>query len=138
MNEPKPSGIGTPPKRRALIVDDDPIFTVTAAACLSRAGYDVRTAADGVEALELLGVEAFDVALVDLTMPRIDGLRLIALIRGDERLQRLAIMVVSARHDAGAYKEALALGADAVQTKPLDWAALPGRIATMIAEAVTA
>lgn len=121
-------------KHRALVVDDDPIFTVTAAACLTRAGFDVRTAADGVEALELLEVEHFDVALVDLTMPRIDGFRLVALIRGAERLRHLAVMVISVRYDAEAFKEALALGADAIQTKPVDWTILPSRITTLIAE----
>lgn len=112
-------------RERVLVVDDDPIFTGLSSAALERAGFDVCTAADGVEGLELLDREPFDLAIVDLLMPRIDGFRLIALIRGSARLAPLAILVVSVRNDAGAFEEALALGADAIQTKPLDWFALP-------------
>ncbi|MGE0699469.1 MAG: response regulator [Hyphomicrobiaceae bacterium] len=125
-------------RQRVLVVDDDPIFTGLAAACLARAGFDVATAADGVEGLELLDSGGFDIALVDLTMPHIDGLRLIALVRGSARLHHLAIVVVSARHDEDAFREALAIGADAVETKPISWAELPERLRSAIAGRHTA
>ena len=119
---------------RVLVVDDDPIFAGLAAQCLVRAGFDVRTAGDGVDGLEWLDAERFDLAIVDLLMPRIDGLRLIALVRGSERLQSLAILVVSARNDAEAYREAMAIGADATQSKPVDWSLLPERARAVIAD----
>lgn len=120
---------------RVLVVDDDPVFTATAAYCLGRAGYRVQTAADGVEALQLLDLERFDLAIIDLVMPRIDGFRLIALIRGAARLQQLAILVVSSRKDDAVFREATALGADATLSKPVDWPAMPARVAEIIGAA---
>ncbi|MDX2156807.1 MAG: response regulator [Hyphomicrobiaceae bacterium] len=110
---------------RVLIVDDDPIFRTMAASCLSVSGLEAVGAGDGVEALDILDRQAFDLALIDLSMPRVDGFRLIGLIRGTPALARLSILVLSARLDIAAFNEALALGANAFQTKPIDWRILP-------------
>ncbi len=116
------------PTRRILIVDDDPIFTALAEAALADAGYDIEVATDGVEALETLDRAKFSLALIDLSMPRIDGFRLIGLIRGAFRLRSLAIVVVSARDDAAAFEEAIALGANGYCKKPIDWETFPSTI----------
>lgn len=117
---------------RVVIVDDDPLFTSLAVAALRSNGFDVRTASDGVEGLEWIDAERFDLAIVDLNMPRVDGLRLIALVRGAARHSRLAIMVVSARVDPEVFREALLLGADAIGTKPVNWALLPERVKAVV------
>lgn len=119
---------------RILVVDNDPIFSGLARAALGFAGFDVQAAGDGVEGLQLLDRQRFDLVIVDLVMPKIDGLRLIALVRGAVRLRHVAIMVVSARHDAEAFREAMALGADTIEAKPLDWSMLPGRARAIIAK----
>ena len=116
------------PGARVLIVDDDPVFTAMAEECLSDAGYGIRVATDGVEALDILETDPFDLALIDLSMPRIDGFRLIGLIRGAHRWRAMAIVVVSARHDAHAFDEAIAMGAVGYQTKPIDWLKFPEQI----------
>jgi len=118
--------------QRVLIVDDDPIFSGVAAAALGRSGFQVRTATDGVEGLELLDVERFDLAMVDLQMPRIDCLRLIGLVRGALRHHRLAIIVASGCADRNAIHEAFSLGADAYERKPVDWSRLPARARALI------
>jgi CheY-like chemotaxis protein len=110
---------------RVLVVDDDPIFTTMAASCLAASGFATGSACDGAEALELLERRPIDVALIDLAMPRVDGFRLIGLIRSTPALVRLAIVVISARKDAASFEEALALGANAFLSKPLDWILLP-------------
>lgn len=120
------------PVDRILVVDDDPIFAGLASAALTRAGCHVVTACDGVEGLERLDREPFDLALIDLSMPRVDGFRLIALIRGSRRHRHLAIMVASVRHDGEAFREALSIGANAIQTKPLDFRLLAERIRDVI------
>ena len=125
----------TAAKADVLVVDDDPIFTTIAEVRLSNAGYRVRAVNDGVSALELLDSECFDAALIDLTMPRIDGFRLIGLIRGAPRLRRLGLMVVTSRLDQAAWDDALALGAHAVETKPVDWSVVAPRILKIIEEA---
>lgn len=113
---------------RILVADDDPVFTCLATATLSASGFEVRVAADGVEALHLLDSERFDTVLVDLSMPRIDGFRLIALIRGTPRLAGLPILVVTMRSDAAADEEALRLGAAEILRKPVDWKRLTHRL----------
>lgn len=120
---------------RVLIVDDDPFFTTMAETCLADAGYEVRIANDGVEALQILDEDKFDLALIDLSMPRIDGFRLIALIRGAHRLRALAIMVVSAHAEATAFEEAMTLGANGYQKKPVDWTVFAERVGQVLAPA---
>ncbi len=110
---------------RVLVVDDDPVFTGLATSCLQAAGYETATACDGVEALELLQQRSFDLAMIDLAMPRVDGFRLIGMMRSWPSLSRLAIMVISSRSDVEAFEEAYALGANAFQTKPINWELLP-------------
>ncbi|MGE0767552.1 MAG: response regulator [Hyphomicrobiaceae bacterium] len=117
---------------RIIIVDDDPLFTNLSAAVLDRAGFDVQVARDGVEGLERIDAENFDLAIVDLHMPRVDGLRLIALLRGSLRHRRLAVLVVSGRTDADVFREAMQIGADAIEAKPLNWDRLPDRVRAIV------
>lgn len=119
-------------RQRVLVVDDDPIFLALARSSLEGACFDVVTVSDGVEALEALAGCSFDAALIDLSMPRIDGFRLIGLVRGSPRLWRLAIVVVTARRDTEAEREALALGADGHERKPIDWALLGPKLREVI------
>jgi DNA-binding NtrC family response regulator len=76
---------GMPVLPRVLVVDDDPQEQVALSAMISALGYAVETAGDGEEALEKLGSAPFDVILVDLVMPRMDGFELLRnlLERGD-------------------------------------------------------
>ncbi|MEQ1647417.1 MAG: response regulator [Hyphomicrobiaceae bacterium] len=106
---------------KILIVDDDPIFTATATTCLSGKGRTIVSADDGAEALMHLETAIFQLALVDLTMPRIDGFRLIAMLRATPRLRALKIIVVSSRDDSSAIEEATRLGIDGYLTKPVNW-----------------
>lgn len=121
-----------------LVVDDDPIFTAAAASSLGRAGFSVVVARDGVEALEKLEQGRFALMLVDLIMPRIDGFRLIGLVRSLAEHRHLPIMVMTGRADIGAIEEAYALGADAFQMKPVAWTLLPAQIRYMLRTARTA
>ncbi len=125
------------PVARALIVDDDPVFTAMAAACLGGANFECRIANDGVTALEMLETETFHVALIDLAMPRVDGFRLIGFIRSMSRHVRMAIVVISSRQDVAAFEESYALGANGFQTKPVNWALLPTQLRFMLRETGT-
>src|SRR5215472_14652272 len=77
------TGMPVPP--RVLVVDDDPQEQLALSAMISALGYAVETAGDGEEALEKLGSAPFDVILVDLVMPRMDGFELLRNLfeRGD-------------------------------------------------------
>ncbi len=113
---------------RILVVDDDPIFLAVAGSGLAAAGFESIAVGDGVEALEALDAMRFDGALIDLAMPRIDGFRLLGLVRGSERLRRLAIIVVTGRGDTEAVTHAMALGADGYERKPVVWPGLIERL----------
>lgn len=112
----------------ALIADDDPVFVSLATSCLATAGHDVDTASDGAAALQALEGKSYNVAIIDLAMPKIDGFRLIALIRATPGWEDLPIMVLSARNDAAAVEEAYRLGANAFETKPVNWALFPSHM----------
>ncbi|MFZ4531770.1 MAG: response regulator, partial [Alsobacter sp.] len=73
------------------------------------------------EAWERLVDTTFDMALIDLDMPRLDGLGLIMRIRSDERLATLPVVVITGRDDLFAIDRAYEVGATSYVTKPLNW-----------------
>lgn len=119
-------------KARILVADDDPVFRELAASCLTKAGYEVGLASEGAEAMSMLLGGRFDLAMVDLIMPRIDGLRLLGLIRATPKLRVLPILVVTSEEDPLVHKEGLQVGANDYLIKPIEWASLPERIETLL------
>ena len=115
-----------------LVADDDPVFREVAATCLRNYGYDVGLASEGAEAMDMLLRESFDLAIVDLMMPRIDGLRLIALIRATPTLRALPILVITSEEDPSVRAEGMLVGANDYLTKPVDWRNLPSRAAALL------
>lgn len=118
---------------RVLVADDDPIFTDLVCSSLASGRIDVVVADNGAEAMELIATGTFDAAIVDILMPVIDGLRLIALIRATPGLRQLPIMVVTGLADERTRVDCLQTGADDFLTKPVDWQAFPGRVAQLVA-----
>jgi signal transduction histidine kinase/CheY-like chemotaxis protein len=106
---------------RLLVADDNPINLLLAKALLERSGHLVDTAADGAEALEALEGVAYDLAFLDIRMPRIDGLEAARRIRRMKGSGR-ATPLVALTADAGDKERALAraAGMDAFVTKPID------------------
>lgn len=83
-------------KPRALVVDDDPIVLKLLAKVVERAGFDVTTARDGVEALEL-AAGGFDVVTTDLDMPRMNGHEFIQRLH-DLPIPPIPVVVVTGQH----------------------------------------
>ena len=84
--------------RRVLVADDDPALRALLRLVATRAGFETASAANGMEALELLRKETFDVALIDLMMPRMSGYEVLQQIT--DLPHRPAIVVVTAMNDA--------------------------------------
>lgn len=103
---------------RLLVVDDDEEITSTFKAILSSEGYDVSTARDGAEALALARAERFDLALLDLLLPGMDGWTVLQQLR--EVAPATRVVVLCADVDPAGEIEALRLGAVAVVLKPPD------------------
>jgi len=100
---------------KILIADDDPQLLRALRITLTAKGYEIITASNGEEAISLAADERPDVLLLDLGMPRFDGLEVIQAIRG---WSDAPILVVSGRTGAGDKVEALDAGADDYVTKP--------------------
>lgn len=116
-----------------LIADDDPLFRDMAVACLEGAGMTADTAADGAAAMAMLADGAYHLAIIDLVMPRIDGLRLIALVRSTPHLRSLPILMVTAQQDPRLIDDGWQVGANGCVIKPVDWATLPSKVRALVA-----
>jgi len=112
-----------------LIVDDNPVNLKLARVLLVAEGYDVRTAADAEEALEVLGTWRPCVILMDLQLPGMDGLELTRRLKADPATQEIAILALTAYAMKGDEQKALAAGCDGYLAKPIDTRALSGIIA---------
>ncbi len=111
---------------RVLVVDDSERVRKTLATGLRARGMAIETAADGAEALVLLNGSSFDVAVLDLMMPRIDGMQVLEALRG--RRVRPRVLVLSARDQVQDRVDALNLGADDYLVKPFSFDELLARL----------
>src|SRR5215212_3506978 len=84
---------------KLLVVDDDPALSRTLRRALTVEGYDVECAADGGEALQRLAVGRFDAVVLDVAMPRLDGLAVCRRMR--ERRDRTPVLMLTARDAIG-------------------------------------
>ena len=100
---------------RVLVVDDEPQILKTLKTNLSARGYDVDTAADGESALALASRHHPDLVILDLGLPGMDGVEVIAGLRG---WTEVPILVLSAREQEAHKVQALDAGADDYVTKP--------------------
>ena len=108
--------------KRILLVDDVPAVRLSIRAALEAIGHQVLEAADGKEALELLGNQAVDLIVTDLWMPNLDGVELLKRLRaGNANIRVIAISGGGVRKPIDV-SAALAQtwGADAVLYKPFD------------------
>ncbi|HEV8310107.1 MAG TPA: response regulator [Methylomirabilota bacterium] len=103
---------------KILVVDDDAGITATFEKILRGEGYEVATATDGVEAIERAREESFDFVLLDLVMPRMDGLTALQYLNTVAPNAR--VVILSAYLGRNWEAEALRLGAAAVMPKPPD------------------
>ena len=106
---------------RVLFVDDDPILREFAQVNLTSPTTSVDVASNGVEALERLKTQAYDIVLMDLEMPGLDGFGALAQIRADPALARTAVIVQTGREDVEAIDRCFRLGATSFVMKPLNW-----------------
>ena len=106
-------------KKRILIAEDDPSIRKLMEVKLKFHGYEVKVTSDGARAMETLANETFDVILVDLNMPVIDGLKLIKWAR-DEQNIKTPIIVVTALSKQMVKDKVLEAGATDILFKPGD------------------
>lgn len=99
-------------RKRILVVDDSLTVRELQRKLLLNRGYDVAVAVDGMDGWNALRSEDFDLLITDIDMPRMDGIELVSLLRRDNRLQSLPVMVVSYKDREEDRRRGLDAGAD--------------------------
>lgn len=99
-------------RKRVLVVDDSLTVRELQRKLLLNRGYDVAVAVDGMDGWNALRSEDFDLLITDIDMPRMDGIELVSLLRRDNRLQSLPVMVVSYKDREEDRRRGLDAGAD--------------------------
>ena len=107
-------------RKRILIVEDSPTMRQLLVFALRRLkDADIVEAQDGMDGLRKVSSDQFDLALIDINMPVMDGLKLISLIRGEDSLRGIPIVVITTEGAKEDRERALSLGANEYLTKPI-------------------
>jgi two-component system alkaline phosphatase synthesis response regulator PhoP len=83
-------------KRRVLVVDDEPDFAAIVQGNLEKEGFDVEVAYNGVEGMEKVNANPPDAIVLDVMMPEMDGYKMCAAIKGDDRLCEIPVILLTA------------------------------------------
>ena len=114
---------------KILVVDDDVLMLEALDELLTSSGYEVRVAARGQEALEILDREHFDLLILDVVMPKMTGFDLCCEVRKrDDEMSEVKIIMLSAKNEARDSEIEEECGCDLYLTKPID----PGRLKELI------
>jgi DNA-binding response OmpR family regulator len=101
-----------------LVADDDPVIVTLVRFRLERDGCDVVAAADGQAALDVALEQTPDLAVLDVTMPRLDGYEIVRRLREHAPTRRIPILLLTARVQETDVEDGMAAGADDYLTKP--------------------
>ena len=115
-----------------LVVDDVPDNVDILQMRLEAQGYEVMTAGDGLEALEKVCALLPDLVLLDVMMPKLDGIETVKRLKADASLPFIPVILVTAKADASDVVAGLESGGDDYLTKPVDHAALSARVRAML------
>ena len=123
---------------RILIVDDEPQVRKLLDTFLTRSGYTVVTAADGLEALQILHDDVPDLVITDVTMPNMNGLELTRRLRTSHKTARIPILMLSALKQEQDVLAGYAQGADDYVGKPIELTILKAKIEMLMRRVTTA
>lgn len=110
-----------------LVVDDDAANRDVLARRLMRQGYDVSTAENGRLALEMIRESAFDLVLLDIMMPEMDGFEVLKRLKSDDSLHQIPVIMISAMSETDSAVRCIELGAEDYLPKPFDPVLLKAR-----------
>ena len=103
---------------KIIVADDDQALSRTLSWILKENGYDVVTVPNGEHLLDRLGQDTFDLLLLDIMMPKVDGLQLLQRVKADPRFKDLPVLMISSMPPEEATVRALGLGAADFISKP--------------------
>ena len=105
--------------KRILLVDDDEMVLIALQELLGFKGYETRAVPGGAEALDALQGEVFDLVILDVIMPGMDGYEVCRRIRGEERWRKLPVVMLTAMSGEEDRKKGEEAGADLFLPKPV-------------------
>lgn len=111
-----------------LVVDDDRMNRLTLKHAIERLGHTSAAAEDGRQALEMLGAGVYDVVLLDIMMPEMDGFEVLSHIKADSNLRDIPVIVISGLEEMGSAARCIELGAEDYLTKPFNSVLLNARL----------
>jgi adenylate cyclase len=115
-----------------LVVDDDADARRALVRALQAQGHAMHEAGDGAEALERVGQNVFDLVLMDITMPGMDGYEALRRMRADERLQSLPVLMISGLDELAHTARCIEAGAEDFLPKPVDHVLLRARVNSLL------
>jgi phosphate regulon transcriptional regulator PhoB len=118
--------------KRILVVDDEPDLVELVSYNLKKEGFKVTTSPDGEDALEKVRKSAFDLVILDLMLPGIQGVELCRMIRGNPRTEAVPIIMLTAKGDVSDKIRGLETGADDYMTKPFSPKELIARVRALL------
>ena len=121
-------------KKRILLVDDEKDLVETVTFRLEAAGYEVIPAYDGQEALDKARKEKPDLIILDLMLPKMDGYKVCAMLKRDQRYMNIPIIMFTARAQESDEKLGYECGANAYITKPFQHEAVLAKIKELLKE----
>ena len=122
-------------KSRVLIVEDNVDNFELVRFLLERAGYQVLSAANGVEGVDAAKREQPDLVLMDLSMPEMDGWRATAQMKAEETTRHIPVLALTAHTLPGDRKRAIDAGCDGYISKPINVASFDKLVATLLRQA---
>ncbi len=117
---------------RILLVEDNEMNRDMLSRRLERRGYEIGIAVDGRQGVEMATVGGYDLVLMDMSLPEVDGWEATRQLRAAPATHSLPIIALTAHAMAGDRERALEAGANDYDTKPIDLARLLGKIETLL------
>jgi two-component system cell cycle response regulator DivK len=118
---------------KILLVEDNEMNRDMLSRRLQRKGHEVTMAVDGREGVEMARAGAYDIILMDMSLPEIDGWAATRLLRGAPATERVPIIALTAHAMAGDREKAIEAGCDDYDTKPIELPRLLAKIDTLLA-----
>lgn len=120
---------------RLLVIDDNQFDREILVRRLQGRGYSVTQADGGVTALNMLEIQAFDLVLSDIRMPKVDGWEILKYIKGSQTLHHIPVVMMSADHSPETAADCIELGAEDCLAKPVNSALLLARVQAALKKA---
>lgn len=118
--------------KRILIVDDEPRYLRLLEANLRTEGYEVASAQDGVQAVDIFSSQPIDLILLDIMMPRMSGFQVCRKLKADPKTKDIQILMVTALNELGDIEQATECGTDDFVSKPVNKFELVTRVKSLL------